>query len=146
MQQAIVRYLRGEGTEVPWIPFVGSANGAYLGGGSDKCDKSAGARRWATLRSTGCSAGYPDLFMHRRGHNGEIGLAVELKIVDGVLSRAQKQWRDALIAEGCHFAVVHSLDEFKRTLDEYLHGRTARAPRARVASRRGTSQLPLVID
>ena len=93
--------------------------------------------------------------MHRRGHNGEIGLAVELKTVVGVLTRAQKLWRDALVAEGCHFEVVRSLDEFKRTLDEYLHGRTApaapaaparRASRARIESRRGTSELPLVVD
>ena len=146
MQQTIVKYLREECDEQPPVPFVGSANGMYLGGGS----KQDGARKWPSLKSTGCSAGYPDIFIHRRGFNGEIGLAVELKIGANRLSPAQKLWRDVLVAEGNHFAVVYSFEEFKSTLDEYLHGR-ARAPARparseRSRSLRGTEELPLVLE
>ena len=45
---------------------------------------------------------------------------------------------------------VYSFEEFKSTLDEYLHGR-ARAPARparseRARSRRGTEELPLVLE
>ena len=111
LQKAIVNWMRAEH---PKLRCVGSANGAFLGPGA------AGAIRWAALESTGCSPGYPDLFVHRRGGNNEIGFAVEVKTDVGVLTRAQKAWRDDLIAEGCSFAVVRSLNEFKEQLAAYL--------------------------
>ena len=98
------------------------------------------------MQSTGCSPGYPDLFIHRRGHDGEIGLAVELKVEDKRLTRAQKKWRDALVAEGCQFAVIHSVAEFKQTLDTYLHGLPTRVARPRPSSHRGTAAMPIVFD
>ena len=81
-----------------------------------------GARRWASLKSTGCSDGYPDLFFHRRGHGGQIGLAIELKTGAVPLTRTQKAWREALLAEGCDHAVVRSRKEFKRVLALYMNG------------------------
>ena len=150
MQKAIVKWLRDECTEQPPLRFVGSANGAYLGAaGKGK----AGAIRWASLQATGCSPGYPDLFIHRRGAGGEIGLAVELKVGKNRLTPAQRVWRDALLAEGCHYAVVYSVAEFQAVLWSYLHGtpptvaaqRSGRRSGGRIVSRRGTAELPLVV-
>lgn len=84
--------------------------------------------------------------VHRRGCNGEIGLAVELKVGNNGLTPAQKEWRDALLAEGCEFAVVHSLDEFKPTLDKYLHGAPTPARQRRPGSLRRTDALPFELD
>ena len=77
---------------------------------------------WAILKSTGASAGYPDFFIHRRGHNGEIGLAIEFKVGDNDLTPDQKWWREELLAEGNEYKVVRSLAGFKKELHEYLHG------------------------
>lgn len=124
LQQRIVAWLHEECAEQPPLrAFVGSANGAYLGGSGK--DPGAGARVWASLQSTGCSKGYPDMFFHRRGAKGEIGLAVELKLPGGKLKPEQEWWRDTLVDEGCHYAVVVSFQEFKTTLTDYLHGQPA---------------------
>ena len=151
MQKTIVKWLRSECEEQPPLRFVGSANGTYLGA-AGKPGK-AGPIRWASLQATGCSPGYPDLFIHRRGADGEIGLAVELKVGANALTPAQRAWRDALVAEGCHYAVVYSVAEFQAVLQRYLHGTppTVAAQRSggrsggRVVSRRGTAELPLVL-
>ena len=71
IQKAIADHLR---EHWPDMPFVGSVNGAFLGGGR------LGAIRWNVLRSAGSSSGYPDVFVHWRGAFNEIGLAVEVKV------------------------------------------------------------------
>ena len=117
LQQAAFKWSKHECTESPPLrAVIGSANGAYLGGGI------RGAISWAILKSTGASAGYPDFFIHRRGHNGEIGLAIEFKVGDNDLTPDQKWWREELLAEGNEYKVVRSLAGFKKELHEYLHG------------------------
>lgn len=131
MQQAIVQHARAEKLLV-----IGSGNGAYLGGkGTGPRSRRQGAVQWTTLKSTGASAGYPDLFIHKRGFFGEIGLAVECKVVGNHLSEAQEGWRADLLTANCGYAVVHSLAEFKAAVSKYLDGTGTNVP--------GTPTLPI---
>ena len=111
IQKAIARFLR---EHWPDMPFVGSVNGAFLGGGR------LGAIRWNALRTTGSSSGYPDVFVHWRGAFNEIGLAVEVKVPGARLQPRQQEWRTRLVRAGAVFVVVHSLDEFVQALNSYL--------------------------
>ncbi|EOD12633.1 hypothetical protein EMIHUDRAFT_213374 [Emiliania huxleyi CCMP1516] len=111
IQKAIAHFLR---EHWPDLPFVGSVNGAFLGGGR------LGAIRWNALRTTGSSSGYPDVFVHWRGAFNEIGLAVEVKVLGARLQPRQQEWRTRLVRAGAVFVVVHSLDEFVQALNSYL--------------------------
>ena len=111
IQKAIAHFLR---EHWPDMPFVGSVNGAFLGGGR------LGAIRWNALRTTGSSSGYPDVFVHWRGAFNEIGLAVEVKVPGARLQPRQQEWRTRLVRAGAVFVVVHSLDEFVQALNSYL--------------------------
>ena len=119
MQQQIVKYLRENRDDVP---FVGSSNGAFFG--------RRGAKQWGIAKAAGASKGYPDLFVHRRGANGEIGLAVELKLPGRHLSLEQIRWRSKLIASGNAYMVAHSLQEFLSGLDNYLGTQGSRSSAA----------------
>jgi len=78
------------------------------------------AREGAKLKRMGVSAGAPDLCipMARKGHHG---LYIELKREEGgVLSDAQKKWRDILIKQGYAWYECKGFEHAKDVICYYL--------------------------
>ena len=73
----------------------------------------------ARLKAEGATAGVSDLILfQRRGQSG--ALLVEMKTPKGRQSVAQRQWQEAMEAQGYRYAICRSLDEFMRTINGYL--------------------------
>ena len=80
------------------------------------------ARNGARLKAEGMRAGTPDLFLAvPRGNRP--GLWIEMKTPVGVLSPAQKSFRDYLSSAYEH-RVCRSFDEAKAAIEAYLTPRT----------------------
>lgn len=70
-------------------------------------------------KGEGKLAGVADLFLSVPKW-GKHGLYIEMKTKDGSLSKEQKEFRDAVLSQGYDWALCRSLDEFQRTINNYL--------------------------
>ena len=93
------------------IPLVASKNGAY-----------SNARVGAAYKRMGVRAGFPDITIPKVGGRGEPGLYVELKAPGRGLRPNQREWQQRLRHEGYVCEVVHTLEEFKELVTNYLSG------------------------
>lgn len=66
------------------------------------------------LKAQGMVAGVSDMIYLRYGLPP---LCIELKLPDGVQSKAQKQWQQVAESSGAEYIVVRSLDEFKDLIE-----------------------------
>ena len=93
------------------VPLVASKNGAY-----------SSARVGAAYKRMGVRAGFPDLNIPKVGGRDEPGLYVELKAPGRGLRANQREWQQRLRREGYVCEVVHTLEEFKELVANYLSG------------------------
>ena len=93
------------------MPLVASKNGAY-----------SSARVGAAYKRMGVRAGFPDLNIPKVGGRDEPGLYVELKAPGRGLRANQREWQQRLRREGYVCEVVHTLEEFKELVANYLSG------------------------
>ena len=84
----------------------------------------------------GCIPGRADLIVIKRGGDGALGLAVELKIGRHDLSDAQRAWFAHAEREGMRRGVARSLAEFQRLVRDHV-----RPPRGD-----GSASDPVVCD
>ena len=84
------------------LTYTAIPNGSVLAG-----DKAQRARQMSMLKATGLRPGFPDLMLI---FPGNVAFA-ELKSEKGVLSPAQKEWRDLLERFGFAWRLLKSLDE-----------------------------------
>ena len=75
-----------------------------------------GKVRGGILKGMGYKAGTPDMLVIYRPPSGPIVIWLELKSAQGRASKAQEQCRKDLIAAGCKWALVRSLDDVERAL------------------------------
>ena len=76
----------------------------------------------AKLKAEGVKSGYPDLALNvPRG--GYAGLFIEMKAMDGTVSKAQKEWLARLNAAGHYAAVCKGWMAAKTLIENYLDGR-----------------------
>ncbi len=79
-----------------------------------------GKVRGAILKGMGYRAGTPDMLVIYKPGAWITGVIwLELKSVSGKLSKAQKLCRDDLIAAGCKWALVRSLDDVENALKRF---------------------------
>jgi hypothetical protein len=71
------------------------------------------------LKAEGVKAGVPD-YIFPASAPGYIGLAVELKRLDGYASREQKQWVEWLRAAGWRVEVCRGADAAWKVIREYI--------------------------
>jgi hypothetical protein len=108
VQQLIVKYLK---LSQPTALYCATAGGLHT-------SRSQAVR----MKMTGYVKGVPDLliFEPRKGYHG---LMLEIKKDSKAkASEYQKEWIEKLKARGYHAAVVHSLDEAIKQIDEYFAG------------------------
>lgn len=77
-------------------------------------------RTASRLKMMGTRRGVPDL-MCFCGRDGYVGLALELKLAGGRVSKDQQRWIDRLAAHGWMTSVAYGLDDAQRIVSEYLH-------------------------
>jgi hypothetical protein len=78
----------------------------------------------AQLKAAGVKAGVPDLHLPFAAH-GYHSLYIEMKrLVGGKLSKAQKEWRDRLTAQGNLVVTCEGWESAVKTLIEYLTPKT----------------------
>jgi len=94
-----------------------------------------GAKRQAILVGMGVHAGFADLMVLCDGRV----LFLELKSLKGILSPAQKVFRNAALAQGFGWAIVRSLDDALGALAD--HGFTTRVVSQRAVPRNATSSV-----
>ena len=73
----------------------------------------------AILKAEGVVAGVADLLLlvpNSKYH----GLCLELKTAKGRQSPSQRQWQQAVEAQGYKYVVVRSFEDFKNTVDSYF--------------------------
>ena len=68
----------------------------------------------ARLKAMGMVAGVSDMIYLR---DGLPPLCIELKLPDGIQSKAQKQWQQVAESTGAKYVVIRSLDEFKDLIE-----------------------------
>ena len=73
----------------------------------------------ARMKAEGVRRGVPDLCLPIAG-NGYHGLYIEMKSGKGRLSSEQKQWAEALQAQGYRFRLCRSWQEAATTISDYL--------------------------
>ena len=84
-----------------------------------------GKTRGAILKGMGYKAGTPDMLViyypqyWEVDEEGPFVIWLELKSTKGKLSKAQEQCRDDLIAAGCKWALVRTLDDVERALKRF---------------------------
>ncbi len=79
-----------------------------------------GKTRGAILKATGYHAGTPDMLVIYKPGAWITGVIwLELKSATGRLSKDQELCRDDLIAAGCKWALVRSLDDVERALTRF---------------------------
>lgn len=81
------------------------------------------AREAARFKAMGTRAGFPDLFLAVPS-NGSHGLFIELKSDKGRLTDNQQAYLTILQRQGYAVAVVRTLEDFMKTINEYLYKRT----------------------
>jgi hypothetical protein len=67
----------------------------------------------ARLKAQGMVAGVSDMIYLR---DGLPPLCIELKLPDGIQSKAQKDWQNVAESVGCEYVIVRTLDQFKNLL------------------------------
>lgn len=71
------------------------------------------------LKAEGVIAGVSDLILLKQ--NKDFGaLLIEMKTATGKQSDAQREWRDKVTMQGYKYTVCRSLDEFIKTIVDYL--------------------------
>lgn len=70
-------------------------------------------------KKEGLTKGVADSFL-MRANNGYHGLYIEFKTARGRLTHEQGEFIAAATAEGYKAVVIRSIDEFMKTVDEYL--------------------------
>lgn len=115
-QQACVRWFR---YNYPRLLIFSIPNGAVLSG-----NKMQRIKQWNRLKAEGALPGVPDLFIPVKSA-GTIdrqysGLFVEMKSEKGKLSPEQITIHDSLSALGYKVAICRTLDEFVKTVNQYL--------------------------
>jgi hypothetical protein len=64
----------------------------------------------ARLKAMGMVAGVSDMIYLR---DGLPPLCIELKLPDGIQSKAQKEWQKVAESVGCDYVIIRSLSEFQ---------------------------------
>jgi hypothetical protein len=64
----------------------------------------------ARLKAMGMVAGVSDMIYLR---DGLPPLCIELKLPDGIQSKAQKEWQKVVESVGCEYVIIRSLSEFQ---------------------------------
>ena len=78
----------------------------------------------AILKAEGALRGVADLLLlvpRGKWH----GLCIEMKAVKGRQSPEQKQWQQAVTAQGYRYVVCRTFDEFRQEIENYLSTSTA---------------------
>lgn len=89
-------------------------NGAFLQG-----DARQRAMRWAMLEREGANKGTADLLLSiPRGKYH--GLYIEMKTLVGRQTPDQKEFEQAVLAEGYGYVMPRTLEEFQRVVKSYL--------------------------
>ena len=73
----------------------------------------------AILKAEGAVAGVADVIMLLPRH-GYASLCIEFKTPKGRQSDNQKAWQKAVEENGSKYVVVHSFDEFREEIENYL--------------------------
>lgn len=73
----------------------------------------------AILKAEGAVAGVADVILLLPRH-GYASLCIEFKTPKGRQSDNQKAWQKAVEENGSKYVVVHSFDEFKEEIENYL--------------------------
>ena len=74
-----------------------------------------GKLRGAIMQGMGYTAGTPDMLVI---HEGE-PIWLELKTASGLVSKAQEQCRENLVAAGCKWALCRTLEDVERALRRF---------------------------
>lgn len=74
----------------------------------------------AILKAEGAVAGVADAILLLPRH-GYASLCIEFKTPKGRQSDNQKAWQKAVEENGSKYVVVHSFDEFKREIENYIN-------------------------
>ena len=74
----------------------------------------------AIMKGEGVTAGASDLFLFVANSQYH-GLAIEMKIKDGVWRDTQKTWAAAVEAQGYKYIVIRSFDQFTQEVEDYLN-------------------------
>ena len=82
------------------------------------------AREAAIMKGEGVTAGAADLVLFAANHNYH-GLCIEMKTKEGCQSQSQKEWQQAVTAQGYLYAVIRGFDGFKELIDWYLKEETS---------------------
>lgn len=108
LQIACVRWFRYQYQEVARL-LIHVPNGGYRN-----------ATEAARLKTEGVVAGVADLvlFLPSKKYHA---LFIELKVGKGRQSEPQKQWEEAVKKHNYEYQVVRSLEEFIKTINQYLH-------------------------
>ena len=84
-------------------------------------ERRCSVRQGARLKAMGVTAGVADLllFVPRGGWHG---LCLEVKTEKGRQRETQKEWEEAVTAQGYLYLIVRSTDEARKVLETYLKG------------------------
>jgi len=107
IQAACVRWFRYQ------YPSMAHSLFAVPNGG--RRDAATGAR----LKDEGVLPGVSDLIMLRPNDQSH-ALLIEMKTRAGRQSPSQKQWQAKVEEDGYKYVVCHSLEEFMKTINDYL--------------------------
>jgi hypothetical protein len=64
----------------------------------------------AHLKKKGLKAGIPDILIVNTTKQGDVGLAIELKIYPNKTTSKQEEWRAKLVRHGWAYAVAYDID------------------------------------
>lgn len=74
----------------------------------------------AKMKASGVKRGVADIMLPYAQPGGACGLFIEMKTAKGHLSPEQKEFLEAMTAQGYATAVCHGLDEAIKVITEYL--------------------------
>lgn len=123
LQKACVRNFR-----TVWQPFglflFSIPNGAKIGGHITRRGFPVMA---AILVGEGLTEGVADLLL-AIARGGFHGLFIEMKTIVGVLSDKQRDFLERQAGEGYAVAVCKTVDEFEKTISDYMTGKFVQTP------------------